>query len=85
MQSNIEVNRPDIMGCESICSIVGGGFPFPYIIDGYTSPIGTISKNPFIIIFTRTDIFLLKNYIFDYIFWLVIVYIVFSFFKKMKI
>ena len=70
------------MGCEKLCTVVAGGFPLPYLIDGYNSPIGTISKNPLIIFFTNTDTFLLKNYILDYIFWFFIIYMILNFIKN---
>ena len=34
--------RPDIMGCETGCTVAAGGWPFPYAIDGMSSsPIGS--------------------------------------------
>lgn len=78
----VDINRPDIMGCEKLCTVVAGGFPLPYLIDGYNSPIGTISKNPLIILFTNTDTFLIENYILDYIFWFFIMYILLNFVKN---
>lgn len=61
------------MGCEKVCQISAGGFPIPYVIDGYTSPTGSISQNPLILIFTDTDIFLVNFFLIDYFFWLIII------------
>lgn len=35
---------PDIMGCEQSCSVVAGGWPFPYLVDyPGISPAGSVS------------------------------------------
>jgi hypothetical protein len=65
----VTVTRADILGCEKSCQIVAAGFPIPYLIDGYTSPIGSISMNPLIIIFTKTDVFSIKSFFINFIFW----------------
>ena len=68
----VTVTRADILGCEKSCQIVAAGFPIPYLIDGYTSPIGSISINPLMILLTKTDIFSVKNFSFNFIFWYII-------------
>ena len=61
--------RLNIMGCEKSCEIVAAGFPLPYLYDGYTSPIGSLSLNPFIILLTNIDIFSILNFSINLLFW----------------
>ncbi len=68
----VTVTRADILGCEKSCQIVAAGFPMPYLIDGYTSPIGSISINPLIIIFTKTDVFSTENFFINLIVWYIL-------------
>jgi hypothetical protein len=75
------VTRLDVMECEKSCDVIAGGFPLPYVIDGNTSPIGSISKNPLIIIFTNVDSFILTNFFINYLFWLIVIVL---FFRKTK-
>lgn len=68
----VSVTRADILGCEKSCQIVAAGFPMPYLIDGYTSPVGSISMNPLLIFFTNTDIISIQNFFINLISWYII-------------
>jgi|HigsolmetaGSP15D_1036245.scaffolds.fasta_scaffold07710_1 hypothetical protein len=83
LPQEITVSRPSVLGCEKSCEVAAAGLPLPYLIDGYTSPIGSISKNPLMIILTKTDIFSMSNYLIDLFFWSVIIY--FLLYKSRKI
>ena len=74
----VTVTRTDISGCEKSCQIVAAGFPMPYLIDGYTSPVGSISMNPLMIIFTKTDFFSIKDFLINFIFWYIVLKILIS-------
>jgi len=80
----IEVTRSNVMGCEKVCEVTSGGFPVPYIIDGYTSPTGSISQNPLILLFTNTDVFLIKYFLIDYFFWFIMILILLNFKRKIS-
>lgn len=71
----ITVTRSNVLDCEKSCEIAAAGFPIPYLVDGYTSPIGSISTNPIIILFTKTDIFFLGSFITNLLFWCIVTYL----------
>jgi len=74
----VTVTRTNVLGCETSCEIVAAGFPMPYLVDGYTSPVGSISQNPLIVILTNTDIFSREYFFINIAFWYIIFYILFS-------
>ena len=65
-----QVMRPEIMGCEQGCQVAAAGFPMPYVVDGVISPVGSVSMNPFDLLFIHLDEFVLINFVISYIFWL---------------
>lgn len=44
INSEVTATYADIMGCESGCSVVAAGWPFPYLVDyPAISPVGSVS------------------------------------------
>lgn len=73
--------RPDIMGCAQGCPVAAAGFPLPFLVDGVVSPVGTISINPFDILFIHLDEFVLINFVVSYLFWLALTIIAFKLYR----
>lgn len=75
VDSEIQVTRPNIMGCEESCPVAAAGFPKAFVLDGYVSPIGSVSKDPISILLLREDEFSLKNFLMSYFFWAALIFI----------
>ena len=73
--------RADIMGCEQGCPVAAAGFPMPFLVDGVVSPVGTISINPFDILFIHLDELVLINFLISYMFWLALTLIAFKLYR----
>lgn len=76
-----QVVRPEVMDCEQGCPVVAAGFPMPFLVDGVFSPVGSVSINPFNILFIHLDEFVFINFIISYIFWLVLTLIAFKLYR----
>lgn len=74
VDTETQVTRHDLMGCEESCLVAAAGFPKPFVLDGYVSPIGSISKDPLSILFLREDEFSLKNFLISYFFWTALIF-----------
>ncbi len=64
--------------------VIGGGFPLQFLIDGETSPVGSISINP-LFIFIGMDQFVFLNFFIDYLFWISILFAFSMIVKKYRI
>lgn len=53
--------------------VIAGGFPLQFLIDGETSPVGSITINP-LFIFIGIDQFVILNFFIDYVFWISILF-----------
>lgn len=67
--------RPGSMDCEQGCPVLAAGFPMPFLQDGVISPVGSVSMNPFDLLFIHLDEFLWMNFFISYVFWLALVLI----------
>lgn len=76
-----QIVRADTMGCEQGCLVAAAGFPMPFLVDGVVSPVGTISINPFDILFIHLDEFVLINFLVSYMFWLALTLIAFKLYR----
>lgn len=76
-----QVSRPEIMGCEQGCPVAAAGFPMPFLVDGVISPVGTLSINPFDILFIHLDEFVFINFAISYVFWLALTLIVLKLYR----
>jgi hypothetical protein len=54
--------------------VIAGGFPLLFLIDGETSPVGSISINP-VFIFIGMDQFVFLNFFVDYLFWISVLFV----------
>lgn len=64
--------------------VIAGGFPLQFLIDGETSPVGSISIDP-VFIFIGMDQFIFINFFIDYLFWISILFAFYMVVKKYKI
>ena len=81
-QKNILVARIVVDKLEKV-EVIAGGFPLQFLIDGETSPVGSISINP-LFIFIGMDQFVFLNFFIDYLFWLVCLLGCYLFLRKTK-
>lgn len=65
-QKNILVDRIVVDKLGEV-EVIAGGFPLQFLIDGETSPVGSISINP-LFIFIGMDQFVFLNFFIDYLF-----------------
>lgn len=82
-QKNILVARIVVDKLEKV-EVIAGGFPLQFLIDGETSPVGSISINP-LFIFIGMDQFVFLNFFIDYLFWLVCLLVCYLFLGKTKV
>lgn len=82
-QKNILVARIVVDKLEKV-EVIAGGFPLQFLIDGETSPVGSISINP-LFIFIGMDQFVFLNFFIDYLFWLMCLLVGYAFFRKIKV
>jgi hypothetical protein len=68
-QKNILVDRIIVDKLGKV-EVIAGGFPLQFLIDGETSPVGSISMNP-LFIFIGMDQFIVLNFFVDYLFWII--------------
>lgn len=68
--AQVHISRPGTMDCEQGCQVAAAGFPMPYVVDGIISPVGSVSMDPFNLLFIHLDEFVLINFVISYIFWL---------------
>lgn len=64
--------------------VIAGGFPLQFLIDGETSPVGSISINP-LFIFIGMDQFVFLNFFIDYLFWISILFAFYIILKRYKL
>ncbi|KQW99756.1 hypothetical protein ASC84_19900 [Acinetobacter sp. Root1280] len=67
-QKNIFVDRIVVDELAKV-EVIAGGFPFQFLVDGETSPVGSIGISPLSLI-VGLDQFIFLYFIFDYFFWL---------------
>ena len=82
-QKNILVARIVVDKLEKV-EVIAGGFPLQFLIDGETSPVGSISINP-LFIFIGMDQFVFLNFFIDYLFWVSILFAFSMIVKKYRI
>ena len=68
--AQVHISRAGTMDCEQGCQVAAAGFPVPYVVDGIISPVGSVSMDPFNLLFIHLDEFVLINFVISYIFWL---------------
>jgi hypothetical protein len=82
-QKNILIDRIVVDKLENV-KVIAGGFPLQFLIDGETSPVGSISINPLSILIGM-DQFVFLNFFIDYLFWLVCLLVCYLFLGKTKV
>lgn len=78
-QKYILVDRIVVDKLEKV-KFIAGGFPLQFLIDGETSPVGSISIDP-IFILIGMDQFVFLNFFIDYLLW---ISVLFTFYMIMK-
>lgn len=81
-QKYILVDRIVVDKLEKI-EVIAGGFPLQFLIDGETSPAGSISIDP-VFILIGMDQFVCLNFFIDYLFWISVLFTLYMIFKKYK-
>lgn len=81
-QKYILVDRIVVDKLEKI-EVIAGGFPLQFLIDGETSPAGSISIDP-ISIFIGMDQFVFFNFFIDYLFWIIFLFTFYMIVKNYK-
>ncbi|AZB90216.1 hypothetical protein DKE41_004510 [Acinetobacter pittii] len=81
-QKYILVDRIVVDKLEKI-EVIAGGFPLQFLIDGETSPAGSISIDP-VFILIGMDQFVFLNFFIDYLFLISVLFTFYMVFKKYK-
>lgn len=66
IEAKVVTFYPDVMGCETSCLSVAGGWPFPYLVDYPLSPVGSVSLIGGIV---GTDVIWVKEMVHTLLFW----------------
>ena len=64
--------------------VIGGGLPLQFLVDGEVSPSGSIALDPLNIII-GIDQFIFLYFIFDYLFWISILFAFYIILKRYKL
>ena len=64
--------------------VIGGGFPLQFLVDGEVSPGGSIALDPLNIII-GIDQFIFLYFIFDYLFWISVLFAFYIILKRYKL
>ena len=64
--------------------VIGGGFPLQFLVDGEISPGGSIALDPLNIII-GIDQFIFLYFIFDYLFWISVLFAFYIILKRYKL
>lgn len=81
-QKYILVERIVVDKLEKI-EVIAGGFPLQFLIDGETSPAGSINIDP-VFIFIGMDQFVFLNFFIDYLFWISVLFTFYMVVKNYK-
>lgn len=81
-QKYILVDRIVVDRLEKV-EVIAGGFPLQFLIDGETSPVGSISIDP-VFILIGMDQFVFLNFFINYLFWISVLFIFYMIVKNYK-